>query len=302
MWFKNRRAKCRQQLQHQTSSSVNSSKTTGSTSTSGSRHTTSNSNNNASGTNSSSNKNSSSSNSSANNKSNPLKGAQHSGGANNNNGNASNNNNNNNNNTTHTSNGLAIGGHNSSPILPMTPSTSVSPPINVICKKEVSSYHSSSNGAGAENLKTSSPYDAIKESELGIHHTAAYANINARLGQGGGNLTPLGSNSSIMTTPSPPMTPQASHNPLSYVPNHESYTNFWHNQYNNYPNNYNASYYQMDYFQNQSQSNYNMGHSGYSTSNFGLTSGSSLSGAMGAQAFSPNLDYMSPQDKYVNMV
>lgn len=297
---------------------MNSSKTSGNSSTSGSRHNSSSNNNASSGgtaTNSSSNKNSSSSVSSANNnKSNTLKGSQHTasggggvnGGANNNNSTA---NNNNNNNTTHTSNGLNIGsapgagGHNSSPILPMTPSTSVSPPINVICKKEVSSYHSSSNGSLAENLKTS-PYDSTKESELGIHYTAAYANVNARLGQGGGgNLTPLGSNSSIMTTPSPPMTPQASHNPLSYVPNHESYTNFWHNQYNNYPSNaYNASYYQMDYFQNQSQSNYNMGHSGYSTSNFGLTSGSSLSGAMGAQAFSPNLDYMSPQDKYVNMV
>jgi homeobox protein OTX1 len=102
-----------------------------------------------------------------------------------------------------------------------------------------------------------------------------------------------------MTTPSPPITPQASaHNPLSYVPNHESY-NFWHNQYNQYnPNNYNTpSYYsQMDYFNNQTQSGYNMSHSGYSTSNFGLTT----SAPMGAQTFSP--DYMSQQDKYVNMV
>lgn len=292
---------------------MNSSKTTGSTSTSSNRHSSSNNNSSSGGTgnNSSNNKNSATS---ANNKSNSLKASQQHGtaGGPNNNNSGANNNNNNNNNSTHTSNGLNIGGgaggggngggHNSSPILPMTPSTSVSPPINVICKKEVSSYHSSSNGSVGENLKTS-PYDTIKESELGIHHTSAYANINARLGQGGGNLTPLGSNSSIMTTPSPPITPQASHNPLSYVPNHESYTNFWHNQYNNYPNNaYNGAYYQMDYFQNQSQSNYNMSHSGYSTSNFGLTSSSSLSGAMGAQAFSPNLDYMSPQDKYVNMV
>lgn len=53
---------------------------------------------------------------------------------------------------------------------------------------------------------------------------------------------------------------------------------------------------------NQSQANYNMGHSGYAPSNFGLSSGSSLGGSMGAQAFASNgLDYMSQQDKYVNM-
>lgn len=55
----------------------------------------------------------------------------------------------------------------------------------------------------------------------------------------------------------------------------------------------------MDYFNNQTQSGYNMSHSGYSTSNFGLSSSASM-GPMGAQTFSP--DYMSQQDKYVNMV
>lgn len=184
----------------------------------------------------------------------------------------------------------------------MTPSTSVSPPINVICKKELSSYHSGSSLTG-DTMK-SSPYDSMKDDMTGISlHASTYPNISSRLGQTGGNLTPLGSNSSIMTTPSPPMTPQA--NQLPYVPNHHDY-NFWHSQYQQYPNNYNtpSSYYtSMDYFNNQSQSQYNMSHSGYTSSNFGLTSGASLSGSMSAQAFSPNgLDYMSQQDKYVNMV
>jgi homeobox protein OTX1 len=186
----------------------------------------------------------------------------------------------------------------------------------VICKKE-NPYHqhngsglgNQSHGNGTMDLKpgsgASSGYDSLKDSDLGITsvHHQSYLNINPRLGQTGGNLTPLGSNSSIMTTPSPPITPQASaHNPLSYVPNHESY-NFWHNQYNQYnPNNYNTpSYYsQMDYFNNQTQSGYNMSHSGYSTSNFGLASSATMGGPMGAQTFTS--DYMSQQDKYVNMV
>ncbi|XP_063704700.1 homeotic protein ocelliless-like isoform X2 [Culicoides brevitarsis] len=323
VWFKNRRAKCRQQLQHQTTSSVNSSKSSTGSGSAASR----NSSNNNNSSSSASSKNSSSSGgntNSSNNKSssNPLKSSSghHPGSNSNNNNNSSSatNNNNNNANSTSTANGLGLSSqhqqqqqqqqHNPSPILPMTPSTSVSPPINVICKKEITSFHghNTSNGSVGDASLKSSAYDSLKsDAELSglSHHPAAYANINSRLGQstGGttGNLTPLGSNSSIMTTPSPPITPQ-NHNPLSYVPNHEH--NFWYNQYNQYPSNYNASYYtQMDYFQNQSQSNYNMGHSGYSTSNFGLNSGSSLGGAMSAQAFSPNLDYM-PQDKYVNMV
>uniref|UniRef100_A0A336K0S2 CSON003328 protein n=2 Tax=Culicoides sonorensis TaxID=179676 RepID=A0A336K0S2_CULSO len=326
VWFKNRRAKCRQQLQHQTSSSVNSSKSAsgGNNSSSTASRNSSNNNNSSNSKNSttSGNNNNNSSNNKTNhnnnnNSSNPLKNSSshhsHNSGTNSSNNNNNTNsitNNNNSSTNTGSTNGLGIGQHNPSPILPMTPSTSVSPPINVICKKEITSFHhhNSSNGSGGnDNLKPST-YDTLKtDAELSglSHHPSAYANINSRLGQstgGGGatgNLTPLGSNSSIMTTPSPPITPQ-NHNPLSYVPNHEH--NFWYNQYNQYPSNYNASYYtQMDYFQNQSQSNYNMGHGGYSTSNFGLNSGSSLGGAMSAQAFSPNLDYM-PQDKYVNMV
>lgn len=283
-----------------------------------------------------------------------------------------NHNNNNHHNNSHNHGGGGHGQNNASPILPITPSTSVSPPINVICKKEItsaSSFHNTSagsgggqhpnntslDGSGAQGLpksyieaaalhqhqqqqlqqhhqqqqqggvgKGGEGHDGgllgpLGNGPLGLGHNhnsnlnayAAAANLNARLGQSGtagsgaaGNLTPLGSNSSIMTTPSPPITPQAAHNPLSYVPNHESY-NFWHNQYNQYPNNYQtpSSYYtQMDYFNNQtaaSQANYNMGHSGYTATNFGLAA----SGAMTAQTFSPNgLDYMSPQDKYVNMV
>ncbi|XP_055371054.1 homeotic protein ocelliless isoform X1 [Condylostylus longicornis] len=221
-------------------------------------------------------------------------------------------------------------GHNSSPILP-TPATSVSP-VSVVCKKEHlsgSSGYSSVSAATAENLRA---YDSIKDEMAAVaaaaaahqHHAVAavaansgvYA-TNPRLLQPGGNITPMDSSSSI-TTPSPPITPmspqsaahaaqqaaQAAHSTHPYVSNHESY-NFWHNQYNQYPNNYQTpSYYsQMEYFSNQNQVNYNMGHSGYGASNFGLSPSSSFGGSMSAQAFSQNgLDYMSPQDKYVNMV
>lgn len=193
---------------------------------------------------------------------------------------------------------MASIGHNSSPILPMTPTSSVSPPVNVICKKEISGYHTGTIPVMSDIMKTSSVHDNIKDELAMGHNPAAYSNINARLGQGG-NLTPLGSNSSIMTTPSPPITP--SQNALSYVPNHEAY--FWHQQYNQYANNYNTPspyYSQMDY---QNQANYSMGHSSYSTSNFGLSSGTTINGAMGTQAYASNgIDYMTPQDKYVNMV
>lgn len=217
----------------------------------------------------------------------------------------------NNNNSTTTTNGLSGMGHNSSPILPMTPTSSVSPPANVICKKEVnvgagnglsSNYHSGGSSVPglSDVMKATSMHDSIKEEMAMVaHNPSAYSSINARLGQGG-NLTPLGSNSSIMTTPSPPITP--SQNALSYVPNHETY--FW-PQYNQsvYANNYNppASYYsQMEY---QSQGNYSMGHSTYSTSNLGLPSGSTFNGSMTSQPFSSNgIEYMTQPDKYVNMV
>lgn len=78
-----------------------------------------------------------------------------------------------------------------------------------------------------------------------------------------GNLTPLGSNtSSVITTPSPPMTP-SSNPPLAYQ--HESYNSFanWHTNnghnaspHHYYGQNYNPAYYsQMDYFNQQNGQN-----------------------------------------------
>ncbi|XP_058064453.1 homeotic protein ocelliless-like [Anopheles bellator] len=373
VWFKNRRAKCRQQLQHQTSTNANSTKSSsgGSSSSMSVRQQSSSasgslggpSNSSASNTTGGSN-NSNSKNSivNANNKPTikhtPMNNHSHnhcqsSGPSGNITGGVATANNVGQSNASvasHNGSQHSLNHSNASPILPITPSTSVSPPINVICKKEqTSSFHhggtTSSSEAAMKAVAAVAGYELLKESELNLaHHSpATYVNINSRLGQslgtGGGvsggigsgtigssisgvvggissvgltngpsaagNLTPLGSNSSIMTTPSPPITPQTSHNPLSYVPNHETY-NFWHNQYQQYPNNYNPpSYYsQMDYFNNQNQGNYNMSHTSYATSaNFGLTSTSALSGPMGSQTFSPNgLDYISPQDKYVNMV
>uniref|UniRef100_A0AAG5D166 Homeobox domain-containing protein n=1 Tax=Anopheles atroparvus TaxID=41427 RepID=A0AAG5D166_ANOAO len=384
VWFKNRRAKCRQQLQHQSSSNMNGSKASGSSSGSTGRGGTGQSGSsgssgvNVSATGSSGPGNGGSANNSgsgsknsivnANNKPTikhtPMNSGHNPGAGVNGGGNGSGGggggSQSNSAGPSHNQGPQGISGHsNASPILPITPSTSVSPPINVICKKEQpSSFHHGVSAGGNEpgtSMKAGG-YDLLKDTELNLahhhHHSpAAYVNINSRLGQslsssgvggvgvgggvgvvgsvggvggvggvgsvagggGGGigngpsagNLTPLGSNSSIMTTPSPPITPQTSHNPLSYVPNHETY-NFWHNQYQQYPNNYNTpSYYsQMDYFQNQNQGNYNMGHTGYTTSaNFGLASTSALAGPMSSQTFSPNgLDYMNPQDKYVNMV
>lgn len=232
-----------------------------------------------------------------------LKQAQGSNNTTSNNNHISHQNSNSNNNTTTSNNGLASIGHNSSPILPMTPTSSVSPPVNVICKKELNNYGHNNGAPGLSDvMKTTSIHESIKEEMAGMIATnpIAYSNINARLGHGG-NSTPLGSNSSVITTPSPPMTP--SQNALSYVPNHDSY--FWHSQYNQYPNSYNtpASYYsQMDY---QGQTNYSMGHSGYSTSNMGLTAGNTFNGSMASQPFATNgLDYMSPgPEKYsINMV
>lgn len=216
---------------------------------------------------------------------------------------------------------------NSSPLLP-TPATSVSP-VSIVCKKE----HLGGSGYPGSNVDAlrGSSYDTLKESGGDIssssHHHSIYgtaASANPRLLQPGGNITPMDSNSSI-TTPSPPITPmspqsaaaahaaqsaQSAHHSAAhsaaYMSNHDSY-NFWHNQYQQYPNNYAQapSYYsQMEYFSNQNQVNYNMGHSGYSAAtNFGLSPSPSFTGTVSAQAFSQNsLDYMTPQDKYVNMV
>ncbi|XP_012158703.1 homeotic protein ocelliless-like isoform X1 [Ceratitis capitata] len=220
---------------------------------------------------------------------------------------------------------------NSSPLLP-TPATSVSP-VSIVCKKEHigAGYAGGGPLGGANDGSMRANYDALKHeggdiSSSVAHHHSIYgtaASTNPRLVQPGGNITPMDSSSSI-TTPSPPITPmspqsaaaaahaaqnaQSAHHSAAhsaYMPNHESY-NFWHNQYNQYPNNYAQapSYYsQMEYFSNQNQVNYNMGHTGYSASNFGLSPSPSFTGTVSAQAFSQNsLDYMTPQDKYVNMV
>lgn len=322
VWFKNRRAKVRQQATHQQSSNVSlksgnrSTASSASSATSSSRHgsNTSASAGNSNSTNNNNNNNSKSnatgiSSSGATKSNTSLKHtlANSATSSSSNSHLAHHNPSTNSNNNSMNTNGLSGIGHNSSPILPMTPTSSVSPPVNVICKKEVNTgaggYHTGASVPGLSDImKSASIHDSIKE-EMGMvaHNPAAYANINARLGHGG-NLTPLGSNSSAMTTsPSPPMTP--SQNALSYVPNHDTY--FWHpSQYaNQYPNNYNtsASYYsQMDY---PSQSNYSMGHSAYNASNLGLTSSSTFNGSMTTQAFASNsIDYMTPQDKYVNMV
>lgn len=160
--------------------------------------------------------------------------------------------------------GSGVIGLNSSPILPMTPATSVSPPVNMA---------NSGSRLTGDSMRTS-PYNTI--------NTSPYSVINPRTGQTGGNLTPLGSNSTVMSTPSPPNTPQT--NQFAYHhPNHE---HFWNYQYQQYPNNY-SQYYSMDYLNNQNSASYNMGHSGY-----GLASTPS---SMSAQAFSPNghgLDYV----------
>lgn len=129
-----------------------------------------------------------------------------------------------------------------------------------------------------------------------------------------GNMTPLGSNtSSVITTPSPPITP-SSNPPLSYQ--HDSYNSFhWQSNGHNssphhyYSQNYNPAYYsQMEYFNQQTT-----GHQGQvqmSTNPMGGTAyqmtgyPSSMTVSMGShhQNFSPrhpdcSLEYMG-QDKY----
>nr|ANS54521.1 orthodenticle 1 [Onthophagus sagittarius] len=117
-----------------------------------------------------------------------------------------------------------------------------------------------------------------------------------------GNLTPIGSSSSVITTPSPPMPSPSSNPPLSYQ--HDSYNSFnW--QFNNthnssphhyYGQNYSQAYYsQMEYFnqpnaQNQMQVPNHMGAS-YQMTGYPLTAPSHH------QNFSPrhtdcSLDYM----------
>ncbi|KAF5297398.1 hypothetical protein FQR65_LT01329 [Abscondita terminalis] len=118
-----------------------------------------------------------------------------------------------------------------------------------------------------------------------------------------GNLTPLGSNtSSVITTPSPPITP-SSNPPLSYQ--HDSYNFNWHTNGHNssphhyYGQNYNAAYYsQMEYFNQQSgQNQMQMGN--HMSSGYHQMGGYANMGmASSHQNFNPrhpdcnNLDYM----------
>lgn len=312
VWFKNRRAKVRQQQTHQQTSNSSSARPANrvvSTSRGGSvggSSGTNNNNNSKSGMSTSSSK--TATNASTTSSTSSMKHGQNvttSSTTNNNNSLSHHNSNSNTGNNTaasNSNNGLNQMGHNSSPILPMTPTSSVSPPVNVICKKELNTnYHSINNGVQGltDSMKPASIHDSIKEEMSGMITTNshAYSNLNARLGHGG-NSTPLGSNSSIITTPSPPMTP--SQQALSsYVPNHEYFWNY--NQYSNGYGNAPANYYpQVDY---SNQSNYSIGHSGYSTANMGLSGGNTFNGTMAAQPFTSNgLDYMSQPDKYVNMV
>ncbi|CAH2061807.1 unnamed protein product, partial [Iphiclides podalirius] len=192
----------------------------------------------------------------------------------------------------------------SSPSLPITPTTSVSPPINVICKKESSSYDpltkNNSSHQYSEALRLtgkepspsepnvhgygvtpkqelySSPkrldYGKIDYAEKSFGSGLVKEQYGSRLT---GNLTPLGSNSSIMTTPSPPITPQSVNGPGNVYPDYNSfhwpggsdyirgYSTSHHQGYGQSA--YNSPYYpsQMEYFNGASVNQSHGGHHGH---------------------------------------
>lgn len=242
MWFKNRRAKCRQQLQQQTNSQVSSKSSSAKTSVS-------------SGTI----KNSSSSTAKSTSKTTSSSNSQ-----------------NTSSNTT------------TSPHLPITPTTSVSPPINVICKKEsansnyentISKNHSVSHYNSNElrlSGKESSPdvsnlhgygvtpkqelysspkrldYSKLDYTDKSFGSNLVKDQYSSRLT---GNLTPLGSNSSIMTTPSPPITPQSLNGPGNvYHP--DSYNSFHWPGSSDYIRSYSTSHHHQGYGQSAYNSYY----------------------------------------------
>ncbi|KAI8433792.1 hypothetical protein MSG28_015762 [Choristoneura fumiferana] len=255
VWFKNRRAKCRQQLQQQTNSQI-SSKSSSSKSSSISSNLKSSNTSSSSSKVSTSKSLTSSSNASL---------------------------------TTNTSS-IAT----SSPNLPITPTTSVSPPINVICKKESApNYDSSplnknnslssiSHHYNSEALRLSgkdAPSDTISNVHgYGVTPKQELYSSPKRLDYSGkvdyseksfgsnlvkdqyssrltGNLTPLGSNSSIMTTPSPPITPQSLNGPGNvYHP--DSYNSFHWPGSSDYIRSYSTSHHHQGYGQSAYNSPY----------------------------------------------
>ncbi|XP_048488217.1 homeotic protein ocelliless isoform X2 [Plutella xylostella] len=281
VWFKNRRAKCRQQLQQQSNTQISSK------SSSNTKSGSSVSSSNLKSSNSSSSKINSSKSSSSNA-------------------------------TTQNTPSITT----TSPNLPITPTTSVSPPINVICKKEtaqsnydssplnknLTSLHHNSYSSEALRLsnKDSSPSDSVSNvhsygvtpkqehysspkrldysskidySEKSFGSSLVKDQYSSRLT---GNLTPLGSNSSIMTTPSPPITPQSLNGPGNvYHP--DSYNSFhWpgssdyirsystsHHHQGYGQSAYNSPYYpsQMEYFNGSSVNQSHGGHGHNLTSN-----------------------------------
>ncbi|KAL4707531.1 hypothetical protein ACJJTC_000283 [Scirpophaga incertulas] len=258
VWFKNRRAKCRQQLQQQSNTQISSKSSSSKTSIS-----------------SSSNIKSSSSNSTSSSKITTSKSLPTS--------------------TTSLSTTQASI-TTSSPNLPITPTTSVSPPINVICKKESAhnyessplnknnsltsiSHHYNSSEALRLSGKDSSPSDSLPNvhgygvtpkqelynspkrldysnkleySEKSFGSSLVKDQYSSRLT---GNLTPLGSNSSIMTTPSPPITPQSLNGPGNvYHP--DSYNSFHWPGSSDYIRSYSTSHHHQGYGQSAYNSPY----------------------------------------------
>ncbi|KOB77834.1 Orthodenticle-like protein, partial [Operophtera brumata] len=175
-----------------------------------------------------------------------------------------------------------------SPHLPITPTTSVSPPINVICKKEsansnyensISKNHSVSHYNSNElrlSGKESSPdvsnlhgygvtpkqelysspkrldYNKLDYTDKSFGSNLVKDQYSSRLT---GNLTPLGSNSSIMTTPSPPITPQSLNGPGNvYHP--DSYNSFHWPGSSDYIRSYSSSHHHQGYGQSAYNSPY----------------------------------------------